>query len=114
MPELSLESGFYDSNQLQIELESSHDGASVHFTLDGSPPTPSDLEYEYPITINSPTVVRARSFLDGWVKSNITTKTYLLSEYNPSGLPSIYITTDTNTFYDVDTCIYIMLSLKHI
>ena len=78
MPELSLESGFYDSNQLQIELESNDDGASIHFTLDGSPPTPSDLEYEYPITINSSTVVRARSFLDGWVKSNITTKTYLL------------------------------------
>ena len=44
MPELSLESGFYGSNQLQIELESNNDGAAIHFTLDGSPPTLSDLE----------------------------------------------------------------------
>ena len=107
-PQLSLESGFYDSNQLQIELESNDDGASIHFTLDGSPPTPSDLEYEYPITINSSTVVRARSFLDGWVKSNITTKTYLLSEEPPAGLPAIFITTDLNSFFDDDTGMYVM------
>ena len=108
MPELSLESGFYDSNQLQIELESDDNGASIHFTLDGSPPTPSDLEYEYPITINSSTVVRARSFLDGWIKSNITTKTYLLSEDPPAGLPAIFITTDPNSFFDDDTGMYMM------
>ncbi|MEL1233027.1 MAG: CotH kinase family protein, partial [Candidatus Neomarinimicrobiota bacterium] len=107
-PQFSLESGFYDSNQLQIELESNDDGASIHFTLDGSPPTPSDLEYEYPITINSSTVVRARSFLDGWVKSNITTKTYLLSEEPPAGLPAIFITTDLNSFFDDDTGMYVM------
>ena len=107
-PQFSLESGFYDSNQLQIELESNDDGASIHFTLDGSPPTPSDLEYEYPITINSSTVVRARSFLDGWLKSNITTKTYLLSEEPPAGLPAIFITTDLNSFFDDDTGMYVM------
>ena len=107
-PQFSLESGFYDSNQLQIELESDDDGASIHFTLDGSPPTPSDLEYEYPITINSSTVVRARSFLDGWVKSNITTKTYLLSEEPPAGLPAIFITTDFNSFFNDDTGMYVM------
>ena len=107
-PQFSLESGFYDSNQLQIELESNDDGASIHFTLDGSPPTPSNLEYEYPITINSSTVVRARSFLDGWVKSNITTKTYLLSEEPPAGLPAIFITTDLNSFFDDDTGMYVM------
>ena len=107
-PQLSLESGFYDSNQLQIELESNDDGASIHFTLDGSPPTPSDLEYEYPITINNSTVVRARSFLDGWVKSNITTKTYLLNEEPPAGLPAIFITTDLNSFFDDDTGMYVM------
>ena len=107
-PQFSLESGFYDSNQLQIELESNDDGASIHFTLDGSPPTPSDLEYEYPITINSSTVVRARSFLDGWVKSNTTTKTYLLSEEPPAGLPAIFITTDLNSFFDDDTGMYVM------
>ena len=56
--------------------------------------TTSDLEYEYPITINSSTVVRARSFLDGWVKSKITTKTYLLGEEPPPGLPAIFITTE--------------------
>ena len=107
-PQFSLESGFYDSNQLQIELENNDDGASIHFTLDGSPPTPSDLEYEYPITINSSTVVRARSFLDGWLKSNITTKTYLLSEEPPAGLPAIFITTDLNSFFDDDTGMYVM------
>ena len=46
--------------------------------------------------------------MDGWVKSNITTKTYLLSEDPPPGLPTIFISTDPNSFFDEDTGMYMM------
>ena len=108
IPEFSLESGFYDGDQLQIELDNDEDGSLIYFTTDGSIPNISDLQYEYPITIDETTVIRARSFLDGWVKSDIGTRTFFLEENPPSGLPAIFITTDHNSFFDEDTGMYVM------
>ena len=108
-PEFSLESGFYDQSQLAIELTSIDDEtALIYFTTDGTIPTTSDLTYEYPIVIDASTVLRARTFLDGWVPSDISTKTFLLDEDPPIGLPAIFISTDPNSFFDEDTGMYVM------
>ena len=61
-----------------------------------------------PITIYETAVIRARTFLDGWVESDIATRTFVLGEDAPSGLPAIFITTDHNSFFDEDTGMYVM------
>ncbi len=107
-PEFSLESGFYDQNQLSIELTSMDENVSIHFTTDGRIPTTSDLAYDYPITITANTVLRVRTFRDGWVPSDIGTKTYMVGENPPVDLPAIFISTDPNSFFDEDTGMYVM------
>ncbi|MFL2983699.1 MAG: CotH kinase family protein [Candidatus Neomarinimicrobiota bacterium] len=108
LPELSLESGFYDQNQLAIEMENIDNESTIYFTLDGSIPTTSDLPYEYPITLNATTVLRARTFLEGWIPSKINTKTYILNEDPPIEIPTIFISTDPNSFFNEDTGMYVM------
>jgi uncharacterized repeat protein (TIGR03806 family) len=44
-------------------------GATIHYTLDGTVPTTSDLLYEKPIRLTGPTIVRARAFKAGYTKS---------------------------------------------
>ena len=108
LPDFSLESGFYDSNQITIEISSTDELAIIYFTTDGTKPTVNDTQYENPITINSNTVIRARSFLDEWVPSDIKTKTYIMEIDELSSLPKIFLTTDPNSFFDEDTGMYVM------
>ena len=108
-PEFSIGSGFYDQNQLSLELSVPNESATIYFTLDGSIPSIHGLPYEYPIVINSNTVVRARAFLDQWVPSEIGSKTYILEDdLGEMGLPAIFISTDNNSFFDEDTGMYVM------
>ena len=108
-PEFSIGSGFYDQNQLSLELSVPNESATIYFTLDGSIPSIHGLPYEYPIVINSNTVVRARAFLDQWVPSEIRSKTYILEDdLGEMGLPAIFISTDNNSFFDEDTGMYVM------
>ena len=108
-PEFSIGSGFYDQNQLSLELSVPNESATIYFTLDGSIPSIHGLPYEYPIVINSNTVVRARAFLDQWVPSEIESKTYILEDdLGEMGLPAIFISTDNNSFFDEDTGMYVM------
>ena len=106
IPQFSLNSGFYDQNQVSVELSSLEDSATIYFTNDGTNPTPEDLLYEYPIPITETTVLRARVFLDGWLPSDTQSKTYLMDEELPDDLPAIFVTTNPNNFFDNDTGIY--------
>ena len=107
-PEFSIETGFYEQSQIPIEITTSDDLATIHYTLDGRIPTISDDIYTSPIIINSNTVIRAGSFLDGWVPSEIETKTYMMNDEDPNQLPRIFLTTDPNSFFDEDTGIYVL------
>lgn len=44
-------------------------GATIRYTLDGTVPTKSDLLYERPVLVNSPTILRAKAFKSGFKKS---------------------------------------------
>ena len=107
-PIFSLESGFYSDNQIAVEITSSEDFSTIYYTTDGSKPTENDYEYENPITINSNTVIRARSIFDGWVPSKITTKTFILEEDSFVDLPKIFLTADSSSLFDSDTGMYVM------
>ena len=59
--------GNYDK-PVEVTLKSEA-GATIRYTLDGTVPTASDLRYEKPILLTAPTVLRAKAYKPGCVKS---------------------------------------------
>ena len=66
--------------------------AEVFYTTDGSAPTRQSARYEMPISIERNTVVRAASFRDGFLSSDIATQTFLFGADRE--LPILCLTTD--------------------
>ena len=111
LPIFSMPSSFYDLGQeITVSLSNSEPSSVIHFTLDGTEPTINSLTFEYPIPVNSSTVIRARAFLDEWLPSKTESKTYIFGVDEPSaeGLPVIFLTTDPDNFFNEDTGIYAM------
>jgi hypothetical protein len=74
---MSAPHGFF-TDSFSLSMESSDPAATIRFTTDGSEPTESNgTEYQSPITIASTTVVRAAAFRPEYVRSPVTTQTYL-------------------------------------
>ncbi len=104
-PLFSENSGIYQPGQtISIGITSENPDAEIRITIDGTEPQPFSSLYQYPYTTNQNVVVRARSFLDGWLPSDIESKTYVFD--SPKDLPIIFITTDPNSFFDEDSGMY--------
>jgi len=61
-------------------------GAVIHYTVDGSVPGASDPLYEKPVTLNGPTILRAKAFKPGYTKSITSQEIFMVSggaEINP-------------------------------
>jgi uncharacterized repeat protein (TIGR03806 family) len=56
----------------------SEPGATIRYTMDGTVPTPTDLLYEKPIQLSSPTILRAKAFKPGFTKSITTQEIFLI------------------------------------
>ena len=106
--EFSMASGFYNQGQISIELSNPEESATIYFTTNGTSPTMNDLPYVYSIPLTNTTVIRARAFLEGWLPSDVESKTYILEEDEPDSLPVVFLSTDPNNFFDNDTGIYAM------
>lgn len=77
-PQVSVRRGYFD--QPFPLILSAEPGATIHYTLDGSPPGPSAPVYTEPLTITNTTVLRAVAYAPGGVPSEIVTHTYLFPE----------------------------------
>lgn len=62
---------------LEITMESADPEVPVHFTLDGSEPTPASPEFVAPVQLSNSTVVSAKAFLNG-SKASFTSTTEFL------------------------------------
>jgi uncharacterized repeat protein (TIGR03806 family) len=67
-PAISPTGGNYDA-PITVSLEAGEPGAEIHYTLDGSAPGESDPLYEMPIELTGPTILRARSYKEGFTRS---------------------------------------------
>jgi len=74
-PEISPPGGNF-TNAVTVVLKSAP-GATIRYTVDGTVPTPSDLLYEKPIELTSPTIVRAKAFKRGYTQSITTQEIFL-------------------------------------
>lgn len=64
----------FEAETFTVEI-SAVDGATIHYTLDGSDPTEASTTYSAPFTVNATTTVKAIAVKDG-VASNVATATY--------------------------------------
>lgn len=73
----SVERGFYDT-AFQVALSTTTPGATIHYTLDGSDPSPTHgTPYSAPIDIQTTTMLRAMAFAAGMIPTPSITQTYV-------------------------------------
>ena len=93
-PEFNIESGVYNDSD-GINLEISGNG-TIYYTLDGSVPTTSSRVYNGPIFLNSTTVVKAVSYKQGKIISDVKVGSYIINENHT--LPVMSVSLNPNNF----------------
>ena len=88
--------GGYVKKGTKIEL-STQDDSVIYYTLDGSIPTNKSKKYDGAITINKTTVIRAISYKEGFIESDVESRTYIVGRMHD--LPVISISSDNNYLY---------------
>ncbi|MEN8773953.1 MAG: lamin tail domain-containing protein [Akkermansiaceae bacterium] len=84
-PDFSQKGGFYDS-AIAVTLTSMTPGVTIRYTTNGTEPTlENGSDYALPLALNPINsrrghVIRARSFRDGFIASNIKTHTFLINQ----------------------------------
>ncbi|MBI9102201.1 MAG: chitobiase/beta-hexosaminidase C-terminal domain-containing protein [Spirochaetales bacterium] len=92
----SLAEGEYGVAQT-VSLSTITDGASIHYTINGSTPTKTTgLLYSSPVTVNTTQTLRAVSFKDGYAVSPITEAIYTITGTIPVPLVSM----DEGLYFD--------------
>jgi hypothetical protein len=88
--------GFYDA-PFQLTITSDTPGATIRYTLDGSPPSAtSGTLYAGPISISTTSTVRAIATFGDWLPTNVDTHTYIFIDdvaqqpSNPPGWPATW------------------------
>jgi hypothetical protein len=100
----SLASGFYQGTQ-SVSLSSAGADA-IRYTLDGSAPGPNSPLYSSPLSITADTVLRARSFLAGWIPGPILTRSLFVNEPADRTLPVMSFVADPASLFGGVTGIY--------
>ena len=78
-PTFSPAAGTYYEAQ-NVTIACATDGATIHYTLDGTDPTTSSAVYSSPIAISQTTTVKAMAVKAGMSNSGIATATYTIEE----------------------------------
>ena len=85
-PTASVSRGFF--NEPFAVILSGPAGATVRYTLDGSPPTVASTAYSAPVNVSATTVLRAAAFAASHVPSRTVTHTYLFPDLVCPSQPS--------------------------
>lgn len=98
------DSGFVKTSNDPLELtislpEDSPEGTRIYFTTNGKEPTIYDYLYEGPLYIDHTTVVRAKTFCDGYLSPRSNTQSYIFLDHALT-LPVISIVTDDDYLND--------------
>ncbi|MFC1584665.1 lamin tail domain-containing protein [Fibrobacterota bacterium] len=96
-PSLSPPGGFYQG-PVTVTLAGTSPSSAVHYTLDGSAPTETSPVYQDAITLNATSVIRARTFQDGSLPSQVGTGTFFIGEGKT--LPVVSLSTSPDYLYD--------------
>lgn len=87
-----------------LNVSLSAEGEEVYYTLDGSEPTRNSQRYKGSITLDSTTIIRARTFCKGKPAGEIGTEVYLFD--TGSTLPVLSFVTAPDNLWEDSTGIY--------
>ena len=73
----------------KVTISSTLDGATIHYTIDGSIPTTSSSVYSAPITVNDAMTIKAIAIKDGYPESSVAEATYTIAE--PCATPTFSV-----------------------
>lgn len=94
-PTFSVNGGYVEKNS-KVSIKAS-DGSDIYYTLDGSTPTTSSKKYTEEIVINNNTIVRAISYKEGYIESDIESRSFIVGRKH--NLPVVAISTNNNNIY---------------
>lgn len=95
-PTFSVPAGNYSSAQ-NVEILCATEGATIHYTLDGTDPTEESAVYETALTITEPTTVKAKAYKQDCIASGIAE-----AFYNVNTTPTITVDAETLNFENVN------------
>ena len=93
------ETALYPGGAFTLTLSCSDPGAVIRYTTNGSEPTEKSKQYTEPIKVSNNTVIRAASFSDGLLKSEVVTYHYLFDE--PHQVPVVCMAIASEDFKKV-------------
>ncbi len=79
----------YHAEDFSVAITCAEEDAAIRYTLDGSKPTERSALYTEPIDVRENTVLRAASFMDGRLSSQVATANYLFDE--PHTIPVVCV-----------------------
>ena len=96
VPEFSVNGGYAKVGD-KVSL-STKDNSTIYYTVDGTFPTIQSTRYTGPITINKNMIIKAISYRNGYIESDIVSRTFITDRVYD--IPFISISTDNLNFYN--------------
>ena len=106
-PTATVPSGSYPG-PIAVELSSAQAGASIYYTLDGSPPTTASTPYARPVAVDSSASLRAMAAAPGFADSRDDTWAYLIADPIAAGFDALMLTADPVDFFSDTAGIYVV------
>lgn len=78
--------GGASAGPVEVTMSSATPGASIHYSLDGTPPTTGSSLYTAPFLLTASATVKARAYAPGYSASAISTEIYTIDAQSGGGL----------------------------
>lgn len=97
-PTISPDGGYFINDNQEVTITCTTEGATIHYTLDGTTPTTESATYSAPFTINTTTTVKAIA-VKGTEKSNVATAVFtrVIKPAAPTFIPTTESTIGINS-----------------
>lgn len=95
VPNFNIDGGYFDKS-IEVKLNTT-DGSTIYYTTNGSFPNKNSTKYEKPITLTKTTVIKAISYKDGYIESDIVSRTF--KEGRRHDIAYVSISSDYNSLF---------------